>query len=106
MISAAQALGDFSLMASYARLLKLKGGSKVIGSDTDYEASQYSVGLKYALNGTFCAYAYYTAIDNKAQQDANLGQAPLYSNGLGTSSAYLSPGDDPRAFGLGLLARF
>lgn len=104
--SLAQSIGDLALMGSFGKLLKLKSASGVFGQDGQYEATQFSVGAKYALNENFATYVYYTAIDNKAQQDANLGQAPLYSNGLGTSDAYLAVGDSPRAFGLGLIARF
>jgi predicted porin len=106
MASVAQSVGDLSVMLSAGKLLKLKGAGAVFGTDGAYEASQLSFGVKYALTGTFATYAYYTAIQNKKQQDANLGQAPLYSNGQGTSDAYLAPGNSPRAFGLGLIARF
>jgi len=102
----AQSFGDLSLMGSVGKLFKLKGASAVFGTDGQYEAFQYSLGAKYALNQYFATYVYYTAIKNKEQQDANLGQAPLYSNNLGASNAYLAPGDSPNAFGLGLIARW
>ncbi len=106
MASLAQSIGDLSLMVSGGKLLKLKGASSVFGADGQYEATQLSCGAKYALGQYFATYAYFTAINNEQQQDANLGQAPLYSNGQGTSDAYLAPGNSPRAFGLGLIARF
>ena len=106
MVSVAQSLGDLGLMASAGKLFQLKNASTVFGADKDYEAMQYSAGAKYALGAHFATYAYFTAIKNQKQQDANLGQAPLYSNGLGTSDAFLAPGDSPYAFGLGLIARF
>ena len=106
MASVAQSVGNLSLMGSVGKLFKLKSASSVFAEDGQYEATQYSLGAKYAFNEAFATYVFYTAIDNEAQQDANLGQAPLYSNGLGTSDAYLAPGDSPRSFGLGLIARF
>lgn len=106
MISAAQAFGDLAVMASAGKLFPLKGARNVFGADKDYAATQLSVGARYAMGEHFAAYAFFTAIQNERQQDANLGQAPLYSNGQGTSDAFLSPGDDPRSFGLGLIARF
>jgi predicted porin len=106
MASVAQSVGDLSVMASVGKLLKLKGAADVFGQESDYEATQYAFGVKYTLNASFATYVYYTAIDNKKQQDANLGQSPLYSNGLGTSDAFLAPGNSPKAFGLGLIARF
>ena len=51
-------------------------------------------------------YGYFTHINNKAQSSVNLGQSPLYSNNSGTNNAFLAPGDSPRAFGVGLIARF
>ncbi len=104
MVSVAQPFGAAAVMASYGKLWKLSNA--VVGSGGDYEASQLSVGARYAFGEHFAAYAYYTRIDNESGQDANLGQAPLYSNGLGTAGAYLAPGNSPRALGMGLIARF
>jgi hypothetical protein len=65
-----------------------------------------SLGAKYKLNDLLTAYAYGTRICNHSQQGVNLGQAPLYSANTGSADAYLSPGDSPRAFGVGLIASF
>jgi len=104
MVSLAQGFGSFTAMASAGRLGKLSGSLFFPGAQ--YGATQLSLGAKYDFNEHFATYVYGTAIDNKAQQSANLGQAPLYSNAAGTSDAYLAPGNSPRAAGLGLIARF
>lgn len=92
------------LMASGGKLWKLRNA--VVGQPEDYQAWQLSVGLKYMVGAQFSAYAYYTQIQNNVGQNVNLGQAPLYSDKLGTSAAYLAPGDSPRALGVGVIARF
>lgn len=104
MASIAQDIGNTSLMFSYARLGKMKDA--IFGSEQDYEATQFSLGAKYKINDAFATYAYFTHINNKSQQSVNLGQSPVYSNNSGSSDAYLAPGDSPRAFGVGLIARF
>jgi predicted porin len=104
MASVAQSFGGLSLMASYGKLFQLEGSPFFPGGD--YQATQLSVGAKYVLSDHFVAYAYFTAIENETQQNANLGQGPIYSNAAGTPDAYLAPGNDPRAAGAGFLARF
>ncbi|HUL60489.1 MAG TPA: porin [Anaeromyxobacteraceae bacterium] len=104
MISVAQSIGKLALMGSFGKLWGLDGA--IQGSPGDYAAWQLSAGALYAFADQFAAYAYYTRIDNGPGQSANLGQAPIYSNGLGTDGAYLAPGDGPRGFGVGLIARF
>jgi len=104
MISAAQGIGKLALMASFGKLWGLDGA--IQGSPGDYAAWQVSAGALYALAEQFAAYVYFTRIDNGSGQSVNLGQAPLYSNGLGTDAGYLAPGDSPRGFGVGLIARF
>ncbi|GGP18526.1 hypothetical protein GCM10010970_05480 [Silvimonas iriomotensis] len=105
MISAAQDIGEnISLMAGYSKLGKLDDAT--YANPEDYEATQWSVGAMYKFNDYLSTYVYYTDINNKSQQSVNLGQAPIYSNNSGTSSAYLAPGDSPRAFGVGLIAHF
>jgi len=92
------------LMASGGKLWKLSNA--VVGLPEDYEAWQFSAGVKYMIGAQFSAYLYYTQIQNNVGQNVNLGQAPLYSSNLGTSGAYLAPGDSPRAMGIGVIARF
>ncbi len=103
MASVAQAIGKATLMGSAGLLWNLS--DPMYGSSADYRAMQYSLGVKYAVNDHFGAYAYATAVQNGAQQIVNLG-APLYSNNLGTLDAALAPGNKPRAAGLGALVRF
>jgi predicted porin len=104
MVSIAQPFGKATVMASAAILGELKGA--VAFAPADFKASQVSLGVKYDFNDHVASYAYGTLIKNAAQQNANLGQAPLYSNGAGTADAYLAPGNDPHAVGVGLIARF
>jgi len=105
MASIAQEIGDRTvLMFSAGRIGNLK--NTVFGSEDDYAATQFSFGAKYKLNQYLSTYAFVTKIKNHAQQSLNLGQSPLYSVNASSSSAYLSPGDSPRAIGVGLIASF
>lgn len=102
--SVTQEFGDATVMASYAKLGSLKNTS--FGNADDFGAKQFSIGATYALNRYLTPYLYYTKISNKSQQSVNLGQAPIYSNNSGTEDAFLAPGNSPRAFGIGMIARF
>jgi predicted porin len=102
--SIAQDFGNATVMASYGKLFDLK--NTTFGKDGDFGANQFSIGAIYNLNKYLSPYVYYTKIRNRAQQSANLGQSPLYSNNVGKDDAFLAPGDSPRAFGIGLIARF
>jgi hypothetical protein len=106
MASASQTLfrDRLVLMVAGGKLWQLRNA--VIGTPQDYEALQFSVGAKVMLGEHFSTYAYYTDIRNHVGQNVNLGQAPLYSDKLGTPAAYLAPGNDPRAMGVGVMARF
>lgn len=102
--SIAQDLGKATVMASYGKLFDLKNAT--FAQPGDFSATQFSVGALYNFNKYLSPYVYYTRIRNGAQQNVNLGQAPIYSNNIGQDSAFLAPGDSPRAFGIGLIARF
>jgi predicted porin len=104
MLSLAQAFGKLTVGGSVAFLGELRGS--LFFPASDYKAQQVSVGAKWDFNEHFATYVYFTSIQNAAQQNANLGQAPLYTNNVGTPNAYLAPGDDPHAAGVGLIARF
>ncbi len=101
--SVAQAFEDLTLMGSFGKLGKLS--DSIVGSGDDYQATQFSLGAKYAFGRPFMVYAYFTRVDNKPLQNINLG-VPIYSNHLGTSEAFLAPGNNPMAGGIGLIARF
>jgi predicted porin len=103
MASVAQSFGKFTLMGSLGKLGKLS--NSIVGSGDDYQATQYSVGAKYAFGRPFMVYAYFTRVENNSLQNINLG-VPIYSNNLGTSEAFLAPGNNPMAGGIGLIARF
>ena len=104
MASLTQEIGRATIMASAGKLGDLKGTT--FAKPGDFGASQYSIGATYALNRFLTPYVYYTKIRNHAQQNVNLGQAPVYSNNIGKDDAFLAPGNSPRAFGIGLIARF
>jgi predicted porin len=104
MASLTQEIGRATIMASAGKLGDLKGTT--FGRQGDFGANQYSIGATYALNRFLTPYVYYTKIRNHAQQNVNLGQAPVYSNNIGKDDAFLAPGNSPRAFGIGLIARF
>jgi len=104
MVSVAQDIGRASIMASAGKLYDLK--NTTFANQSDFGATQYSIGALYNFNKYLAPYVYYTKIRNHAQQNVNLGQAPVYSNNTGKDNAFLAPGDSPRAFGIGLIARF
>lgn len=105
MASLSQSIGEHAtLMVSAGALGQLSNA--VVATPDDYRASQASAGVKYRLNSLLTVYAYGTRIRNHPQQGVNLGQAPLYSANTGSADAYLSAGDSPRAFGVGLIASF
>jgi predicted porin len=104
MASLTQEIGRATIMASVGKLGDLKGTT--FARQGDFGANQYSIGATYALNRFLTPYVYYTKIRNHAQQNVNLGQAPVYSNNIGKDDAFLAPGNSPRAFGIGLIARF
>ena len=105
MVSLAQDVTDkAALLFSYGRLGSLRNA--VFGTGDQYSANQYSVGAQYTFNSHLATYVTLTKINNKAEQSVNLGESPLYSNDVGSGGAYLAPGDSPRAFGVGLIARF
>jgi predicted porin len=103
MVSVAQVIRKATIMASAGGIASLS--NSIYGPGSEYRATQYSLGGKYAFNDHFGAYVYFTAIQNRPRQDVNLG-APIYSNNLGTAQAYLAPGDKPRTTGIGALVRF
>jgi hypothetical protein len=103
MASIAQPWGHATFMASAGFLSDLSNA--FYGQGSDYRTAQLSVGAKYAFTDRFGAYAFFTGIQNHVQQDVNLG-APIYSNNLGTTTAYLAPGNKPRSIGFGALVRF
>ena len=103
MLSVAQEIRKVTIMASAGALLKLE--NSLYGPGSDYRAAQLTVGAKYTFSDHFGAYGFFTAIQNRARSDVNLG-APIYSNNLGTPQAYLAPGDRPRAVGIGGVVRF
>lgn len=102
--SITQQFGATTVMASYGKLFDLK--NTTFAQPADFGATQVSIGATYALNSFLTPYVYYTKIRNHAQQNVNFGQAPIYGNNIGKDDAFLAPGDSPRSFGVGLIARF
>ena len=105
MASVTQEVGyDVSVMLAAGKLGKLD--NTTFGRADDFGATQVSLGATYKIDEQFMPYVYFTRINNKSQQNVNLGQSPLHSNKAGTDDAFLAPGNSPRAFGIGLIARF
>jgi predicted porin len=100
----AQDIRNATFMASVAKLGKLQ--KTTFAKPTDFGATQFSIGAMYNLNRWLSPYVYFTKVSNRSQQNVNLGQAPLYSNNIGKDDAFLAPGNSPRAFGVGIIARF
>jgi predicted porin len=105
MLSLAQEVApNATVMLSWGKLGDLN--DTPFGKSSDFGANQISIGATYKLNDNLMPYVYFTRINNQSQQNVNLGQGPLYSNNNGTANAFLAPGNSPRAFGVGLIARF
>lgn len=105
LIALAQPLsGALTLKAGYAMLGKLNGAAS--GSPDDYKAKQWLAGVSYDLSKRTQLYVYGTRIRNNTLQNANLPNNPIYTSGLGTSTAALGKGNSPQAFGIGLKSMF
>lgn len=96
--------GPLTLKAGYAVLGKLSGAGT--GNPEDYKARQWFVGTTYDLSKRTQLYAYGTRVNNHAQQNADFPTNPVYSSGLGTSSAALAKGSNLQAVGAGLMVAF
>ncbi|NHR07122.1 porin [Chromobacterium haemolyticum] len=106
LIAVGQDFGAASVKLSYGQLGTLKNTSAGVSGD-DFKAKQWILGGTYNLSKTTQVLAYYTKIDNKARQNANFANNPVYDAGtLGTSSAALTAGNDPQAFGVGFKIAF
>jgi len=97
-----QDFGAASLKLSYSELGSLNG----LSNPDAYKAKQWTLAGTYNLSKATQLFAYYTKITNNADQAVNFANNPVYSNNLGQSSAYLSNGNDPQAFGVGLTVNF
>ena len=105
MASLSQEVGyDVTVMLAAGKLGKLD--NTTFAKPDDFGATQISLGATYKIDEQFMPYVYFTRINNKAQQNVNLGQSPLHSNNSGQDDAFLAPGNSPRAFGFGFIARF
>jgi len=98
-----QTFGKTTLRASYTTMGALKNTRT--GNEGDYKAKQWVLGATYDIYKQTQLYAYATKIKNEKSQNANLGNA-VYDTGLGTSSASLTKGNDPQAFGAGIRYTF
>lgn len=96
--------GALTLKGSYGQLGKLSGVAT--GNPDDYKAKQWVLGASYAFTKRTQAYVYGTKITNNKAQNVNFGLNPIYTTGLGTSSAKLDAGNSPQAFGIGLKTVF
>ncbi|PXX48392.1 porin [Aquitalea magnusonii] len=107
-ISLGQDYGAATFKIEYSSLGRLKGATA--GTEDDYKAHQWALGLDYNLSKTTKLFSYYTKITNKGKQEANFANTPVYTSTAQTSSGttygVLSQGVDPQAFGVGLKVAF
>ncbi|BBF84731.1 probable porin protein [Aquitalea magnusonii] len=103
-LSVGQDIGAATLKLEYSSLGRLKGAAA--GTEGDYKAHQWALGADYNLSKTTKVFSYYTKITNKASQNANFANTPIYTSNVGNSGASLSKGVDPQAFGVGLKVAF
>ena len=102
-IAVSQMIGDrASIKLSYNKLEDLKNAA----TPGNYDAKQWVLGGSYALSKTTLLQAYYTQLTNNSLQNADFGVAPIYTSGLGTSSAALAAGSKLTALGVGLKVSF
>ncbi len=102
-VALGQTLGKTTIRASYTTMGALKNARS--GQEGDYKAKQWVIGATYDIYKQTQLYAYATKIKNEKSQNANLGN-PVYDTALGTSSASLTKGNDPQAFGAGIRYTF
>ncbi|WP_024303126.1 porin [Pseudogulbenkiania sp. MAI-1] len=103
-VMVSQEFGAAAVKLSYSELGGLKNAAS--GAEDDYKAKQWVLAGTYDLSKRTQLYAYATKIDNNKSQNVNFGINPVYDSGLGTSSAALTKGNDPQAFGIGMKHTF
>ncbi|QBJ80482.1 porin [Aquitalea sp. USM4] len=103
-LSVGQDIGAATVKLEYSSLGRLKGAAA--GTEDNYKAHQWALGVDYNLSKTTKVFSYYTKITNKSAQSANFANTSIYTSGVGTSSAALAAGVDPQAFGVGLKVAF
>lgn len=104
-LSLGQDIGAATVKLEYSSLGRLKGATA--GTEDNYKAHQWSLGVDYNLSKTTKLFSYYTKITNKSLQAANFANTPVY-NTVDTSknTGVLNAGNDPQAFGVGLKVAF
>ncbi|OBU85834.1 porin [Chromobacterium subtsugae] len=105
LIALGQDFGAASIKLSYGQLGTLKNVGAGVNGD-DFKAKQWILGGTYNLSKSTQLLAYATKITNNAQSKANFANNPVYDNNLGTSSAGLTAGNSPQAFGIGMKVAF
>lgn len=102
-VGLSQPFGATTLKLQYAEQGKLDG---VGSTEDDYKAKQWVIGATHDLSKRTQLFAYATKINNNKAAKNNLGIAPVYTSGLGTSTAALAAGNDPQAIGVGMKHSF
>ena len=105
MIALGQDFGAASIKLGYGQLGTLKNVGAGVNGD-DFKAKQWILGGSYDLSKTTQLLAYYTKITNNAKASANFANDAVYNNNLGQSTASLTSGNSPQAFGFGLKVSF
>jgi predicted porin len=101
-VSVTQPVSDrWALKASYSHLGGLSNPTS--GSSSDYTAKQWVLGTSYDLSRRTQLFAYYTRINNGADQNVNFGFNPVTTS---SSAVALATGSTVHALGLGMSVTF
>lgn len=104
-LSLGQDIGAATVKLEYSSLGRLKGATA--GTEDNYKAHQWALGVDYNLTKTTKLFSYYTKITNKQSQSANFANTPVYNTTDTTANTgVLNAGVDPQAFGVGLKVAF
>ncbi|MBV8045655.1 MAG: porin [Paludibacterium sp.] len=103
-VAATQAIGRASVKLSYNKLMGLSNA--YIGGSDDWGAEQWVLGATYDLSKATQLFSYYTRLKNDRLQNADFAVAPIYTSGVGSSSAALAPGNTLSALGVGMRYTF
>jgi len=101
-LAAMQSIGQASIRASYSRLGALSNTANPDG----YKANEWVLGAAYNLSKSTQLLAYYARISNNALSNVDFDNTPLYTSGVGSSSAALATGERLSDVGLGMKIMF
>ncbi|MBV8048369.1 MAG: porin [Paludibacterium sp.] len=101
-VAAAQDIGPATVKLSYSKL----GSLSNTATPDAYQATEWVLGGVYNLSKSTQLLSYYARIKNNAMANVDFANTPLYTSGVGSSSAVLAPGNRLSVFGLGMKVCF